>query len=972
MKKEKASETKHFHALLDGISYRCRQDPKGRAFVFLDENEHALAVSNEQFYNDIQRYASGFIAKQIKPGEIVLLALDHGYELLCCFWGAICGGAIPSVLTYWRLGSDVDVYARKMKNLAEATCARVVVTLPELYPATSTALERIKCHVFRADEIADGSPDINSALPELRSEQIALMQFTSGTTSEPKAIQFTHRAVLDHVEASAHAYQIARDCVYVSWLPFYHDMGLIGHIRALIYGGLLVSMAPQTWLRQPEMFLKAIHRYRGTMSNMPNFGFDYCAQRIREEDITGIDLSSWQILSNGSEPVMLSSMQRFHERFSKYGFRPEALAVGYGMAENVMGVSVTPPGQVLRTDWVLVDDLQKKNCAIPVEQGSPGARAVPSCGYPYRGIELAIVDEHWLKLAEREVGEIVIRSNTLFEGYYLAPKDTEGSFRKGWFRTGDIGYFADGQLYVCGRKKDLIIVGGRNVQPQAIENIAASVFGPLAGRCAAFGVASPHLGTELPVLVIEQRKQLGDDEKHNLISQVRKQVLDELDVAISDVRLVPKGWVMKTTSGKIARAANKKKYLDEGVNNNFEEPRISPDELTPEQVKHDLISLFEKVLGISGVGEQDNFFLLCGDSLSALRLLLEIERQFGREISAADFFQRPTIENVVEILRHSEQADINLHTETRALPLIRQPLGKKIKSLILFRYGLKWVRLKIAEIIPAWAYEQKWAKHILNAKRIRLMKQFYKSINVPLQGESEFIQCGLTCHVPYSMRKKTNQQLFSRWLAKWSLHLDLATLESACQSGKGVIMVCWHSHRWINGLVQKNILERVKPVDYILIGSLHRFLQKHVKFLPAEEKRRVRSMKLLDLLMKGERILKRGGVVSILPDGYGGMSRGISLRFHGGIRSFRAGFAELTIETGAAVIPISLSMDISQRLLIISSLKPLEAGRSEMPREERVEELVKQYVAFLSQEWSRSPALVSTGRMHKHINLPLI
>lgn len=974
MKKEKASEIKHFHTLLDGISYRCRQDPKGRAFVFLDENGHALTVSNEQFYNDIQRYASALIAKQIKPGEIVLLALDHGYELLCCFWGAICCGAIPSVLPYWRPDSDIGVYARKVKHLAEVAFARAVVTLtiPNLYSTMKTLETDVNCLVLSVDEIKSFSDKDSETLPKLHEEQIALLQFTSGTTSQPRAIQFSHRAVLDNIAATARAFQITGDSVQVSWLPFHHDMGLIFHIMLLIHGGLQVLMSPQTWLRHPEMFLRAIHYYKGTMGIMPNFGFDYCVQRINEKDIKEVDLSSCLILANGSEPVMWASMERFRDRFFSYGFRPEALTVAYGMAESVCGLSVTPIEKVPKVDWVLADGLHTHGRAIPVEESSVGARAIPSCGYPFEGIELAIVDEKWQRLAEREVGEIIIRSNSLFNGYWLHSQEGESSFCDGWFRTGDVGYLVDGQLYVCDRKKDLIIVGGRNIQPQAIENIAASLFGQFAGRCVAFGLSDSHLGTELPVLVVEQRQPLEDAEKQNLIHQVRKRVSDEVEVSISDVRLVPKGWVMKTTSGKIARAANKKKYLDEGFNNTFEEPTISADELTPEQAKHDLISLFEKVLGISGVGEQDNFFLLGGDSLSALRLLLEIERQFGREISAADFFQRPTIENVVEILCQNEHVDINSHAETRALPLIKQSLSKKVKSLILRRYGLKWARLKVAEIIPAWVYEQKWAKHILNAKRVRLMKQFYKLIKVPLQGESEFIQCGLKCHVPYSMRKQTNKQLFSHWLADWSLHFDLATLEAACQSGQGVIMVCWHSHRWINALVQKSIIERMKPVDYILIGSLHRFLQKKVKFLPAEEKRRVRSMKFLDLLMKGQRILKRGGVVSILPDGYGGMSPGISHRFHGRIRSFRAGFAELTIETGAAVIPISLSLDINQKLLIISSLKPLETGRSEMLREERVEELVKQYVAFLSQEWSRSPGLVSTGRMENHINLPQI
>jgi len=273
------------NSLIDAISSRVKQDPQGPAFVFLTADGREQEVSNERFYRDLRGCAFRLADRGIQPGEIILLALDHGYDLLICFWGAVCCGAIPSVLTYWRFGSDKSAYARKVENMAAAVRAQAVITLRDLHVDVDTALSKRGCRVFASEEATTGLFDQNRALPELNAEQIALMQFTSGTTSAPKAIQFSHRAVLDHVQAVAQTYQLTRDSVHVSWLPFYHDMGLIGHIQSLIHCGLQITMSPQTWLRQPDLLFKAISQYRGAIVRMPNFGFDYCTQRVRPEDI---------------------------------------------------------------------------------------------------------------------------------------------------------------------------------------------------------------------------------------------------------------------------------------------------------------------------------------------------------------------------------------------------------------------------------------------------------------------------------------------------------------------------------------------------------------------------------------------------------------------------------------------------------------------------------------------------------------
>jgi fatty-acyl-CoA synthase len=970
--------------LVDAISFRRERDPQGLAFVFLSGDGQDRAVGNDRFYNDMKQCAMGLVSRGIRQGEIVLLALGHDYELITCFWGTMCCGAIPSVLTYWRPGSDMDVYARKIERLAAAVQARAVITLPELYPSLHAALANMGCLVFTARDLATVSADMTRSLPVVEAGQIALMQFTSGTTSTPKGIQFPHRAILDNIAANARAYRMTREFIYVSWLPFYHDMGLISHIRSLVHGGLFVTMAPQTWLQRPEMLLQAIHRYRGTMTNMPNFSFDYCTQRIRDEDLAGVDLSSWRILTNGSEQVMPDSMNRFSERFARYGFRTEALSVGYGMAENVCGISVTSPGQGLSVDWVSADGLHVQNRALPVEAGSAGARAVASCGYPFRGIDLAILDDQWTHMPERGVGEIAIRSNSLFSGYFRAPEASEGTFRDGWFRTGDIGYVADGQLYVCDRKKDLIIYGGRNVHPHAIENIAAGVFGQYAARCAAFGVSEPQMGTEIPVLLVERRKQLDDAGEQQLIRRVHQLVYDELEINLADVRMVPRGWVEKTTSGKVARAANRRKYLDEYRAPAPQETRLSPDELTPARVLHMVTHLFEIVLGTGGIGPDDDFVNLGGDSLSALRLFIEIEERFGQKIPAAEFFRQPTAGHLATLLCRRMNGDAAAETETPPwLAGGKHQLhqGTKPRSLLLINIVLEKIKGPLGRMafdftgkagLPflTWLYGQRWAQRIVKRDIVHSLRRFYALLEDPSQNEAEAVQCGLlVSENPGAIRKQLSKEIFSHKQGGWSLQVDVARLKRAYQGGRGVIVVGRHAGQ-LTRLVTKHAKECVKPNGYSFIGNVAGFLPEGVEAFPKMERWRLKFPIYLDQLLHGIRTLTQGGIVLTLPDGHDGLSRGISLPFHGRMCSFKAGFAELAIETGASVVPVSLAVDFRKKRAHVLFLEPLDNGPADMDPPAHIEGLVRQYTAFLKDEWNRCPGIVPLRLKKLHLDSP--
>ena len=296
---------------------------------------------------------------------------------------------------------------------------------------------------------------------------------------------------------------------------------------------------------------------------MPNFAFNHCVRYVRDEEIAGCDLGSWRILGNGAELVQWESLQAFAKRFGPYHFRASALMVGYGMAENVVGVTLSPVATAPHREWVRVEEADATQRVIAVSEAAPDAKVMVSCGYAIPGTTLAILDEAGKVLPERHIGEVVLQGSSLFSNYYHQPELTARAMRGGWFHTGDLGYLAEGELYVYERKADILIVGGHNVRPFDIEQIAQSELQTVKGECVAFGLFDQELGTELPIVVCEVRGQVSEADKRALTRRIRQRVLQELDITLADVYFVRRGWVVKTTSGKMARAANQQKYLTE-------------------------------------------------------------------------------------------------------------------------------------------------------------------------------------------------------------------------------------------------------------------------------------------------------------------------------------------------------------------------------------------------------------------------
>lgn len=556
---------------------RLRREPDATALVlqFARRPEQAVTV------RELMRAAAGWqrrLAQNgIQSGEVVLLILQHGADLVEAYFGCVLNGSIPAIMPFLTEKLLPERYRAELTALAGVTRPAAVITYAEFEPEVRAALGEgaIGPRVLVTDGAPDlpGEPDWES-LPGLRRqpEEIALLQHSSGTTGLQKGVALSHRAVLRQLEVYAAALRLdpAQD-VIVSWLPLYHDMGLIASfLMPLLLGVKLVLMSPFDWVRAPYRLLQSISAQRGTLTWLPNFAYNFCAQKIRDRDLLGVDLSSLRAVINCSEPCRAESHAAFAERFAAFGLNPAALMTCYAMAENVFAVTQGGLDGPVMLDVIDRDALQVERVARPASGDGRAALTMVSNGRPLPNAAVRIVDAEGHDLPERAVGEIALRSDCMLTEYYHRPDATEQAFLPGgWYRTGDLGYLAGGELYVSGRMKDLIIVGGKNIYPQDIEAAASQVPGVHPGRVVAFGLFDEAAGTEEVALVAEGDAQ-GEAEREALADSIRQAVTRSTAVALRRVHLVGAGWIIKTSSGKTARAANRERYMEELATENTE------------------------------------------------------------------------------------------------------------------------------------------------------------------------------------------------------------------------------------------------------------------------------------------------------------------------------------------------------------------------------------------------------------------
>lgn len=542
--------------------------PDRPAITLLQARQPDQPLSFRRLMQGAAGYARAYQAAGLQPGEVVVLILQHGEALVDAFWGAQLAGLVPSIMPFLTEKLSPEKYRQELAALVAITRPAALVTYPEFAPEVQAALANAAPLsvrvVLTSDEVSpQPEPDLASQ-PGLRRvpDDLALLQHSSGTTGLQKGVALSHRSVLNQLAGYAAAIRLETGDVVVSWLPLYHDMGLIaGFVMPVMRQVPLVLLSPFDWVRAPYRLLQAVSQYRGTLTWMPNFAFNFCAQKIRERDLQGVDLSTWRAVINCSEPMRWESHEAFRQRFMAHGLRSEALATCYAMAENVFAVTQGGIDAPVTVDPVERRALVSEKLARSAVTGEAEVARMLSAGRPLANVQVRVLDEQRRELPERQVGEIALRSDCMLSGYYNREDLTAQAFVDGFYLTGDMGYQAAGELYVTGRKKDLIIVGGKNLHPQDLESLAAEVPGVHPGRVVAFGVFDEEAGTEEVVVVAEADTE-AEAERQKISDAIRLRINQGSDVAVRLVHMVGPRWVLKTSSGKVARAANREKYLN--------------------------------------------------------------------------------------------------------------------------------------------------------------------------------------------------------------------------------------------------------------------------------------------------------------------------------------------------------------------------------------------------------------------------
>ena len=545
-------------SLVEVLEWHAQRHPERRHILFLPGDGEPEELTYRDLMERSRAVASGLARLGVGPGQAVALMLPTGLEYFAAFFGAQMAGGIPVPLYPPARKSQIEDHLRRQAGILKTAGAEVLITFPEVLPlarllgAQLPGLQRI---VTVSDLAAEPAAARLASTIQVKPEDVAFLQFTSGSTGAPKGVVLTHANLLANLRSIGRGADIGPDDVVVSWLPLYHDMGLIGCWMGALYFGLpLVLMSPLTFLARPSRWLWAVHRHRGTLSAAPNFAYELCLGKVADEEIAGLDLSSWRMALNGAEPVSPEAVRRFLARYAPYGFRPGALAPVYGLAEASLALAFPPLGRPPLVDVVEREPFQRSGKAVPAAPDDPQVLRFVSCGLPLPDHEIRIVDDAGREVAERQEGRLEFKGPSATSGYFRNLEATAELVRGEWRDSGDRAYIAGGEVYVTGRVKDVIIRAGRNLYPHELEEAVGGIPGVRKGCVAVFGSPDPATGTERLVVMAETRER-DEAALEDLRQAVQDVTVDLLGTPAEVVALVPPHSVPKTSSGKVRRSA---------------------------------------------------------------------------------------------------------------------------------------------------------------------------------------------------------------------------------------------------------------------------------------------------------------------------------------------------------------------------------------------------------------------------------
>jgi len=551
--------------LLGALDWHARRSPNRIHVVLCEESGEERPLTYGALASEAKMLAAGLQQRGLAAGDHVAVMLPTGIDFLRSFFGVLYAGGAPVPIYPPVRASRIEEHLRRQAAILDNAQATMLITAPELR-TTAAMLKHfvpsLRCiETPRRLAIAGAAPTPVDVSPG----SYALLQYTSGSTGSPKGVILTHANLLANIRAMAEALEADSSDVFVSWLPLYHDMGLIGAWLGSLYCAMpFVLMSPLSFLTRPESWLRAIDRHRATLTASPNFAFELCVSKIDESKLEGLDLSSLRVAMNGAEPIIPETLRRFAARFSEYGFRPEAMTPVYGLAENSVGLAFPTLGRGPLVDRVKRAALVELGRAESAPPDGASALECVACGRPLRGHDLRIVDSNGRELGERREGRLEFRGPSATSGYFRNEEATRELRRGEWYESGDLAYTVGGEVYITARTKDLIIRAGRNVYPQELEAAAGDIEGVRKGCVAVFGSQDRVTGTERIVVVAETR-ETGEEEQARLRRRIEAAAASILDAPPDDIVLAPPRTVPKTSSGKIRRNAARELYESGGL-----------------------------------------------------------------------------------------------------------------------------------------------------------------------------------------------------------------------------------------------------------------------------------------------------------------------------------------------------------------------------------------------------------------------
>lgn len=557
------------HTLIDVLQRHVRQHPQQVHIYLYDDKGHESTITYEQLWVQAEIIANALKQRGIGIGDTVAIMLPSSADFFYAFFGVLLCGGIPVPIYPSMRSHHIEEYAHTAAKILQNAVARVLISLASVTSINKTlkVLVPSLMGIVSVTELMEQAA-VSFDFPNITADHPALIQYTSGSTGSPKGVLLLQRNIMANIRAITQAMQITLADSCVSWLPLYHDMGLMSWLLSLYVGMPFVCLSPLAFTVRPEQWLWQLHYHRGTISAAPNFAYEMCVTKTAANSLEGLDLSAWRCALNGAEAVNPDTLERFSKKFASYGFSETTFFPAYGLAENTVCVLTPEPGSLVKVDRIMRESFEQHHKAIAAATtvAKKDTLAFVCCGKPIADHAIRLVnDAGEVITAERQVGVLQFQGPSAMQGYYHNPSATQAIYADGWWSSGDLAYKVAGEFYIVGRKKDVIIKAGRNFYAEEIEAVVNEVPGIRKGRVVAFGVSDATFATERIVIVAEATT-VRSKQKIKLQEQIIAALVISLGYPPDQVVIVAPGTISKTSSGKLQRSRCRQAYLNGELN----------------------------------------------------------------------------------------------------------------------------------------------------------------------------------------------------------------------------------------------------------------------------------------------------------------------------------------------------------------------------------------------------------------------